>query len=318
MKRVQAVLGMALVSVVVMATGASAQDEVVIPIDTIVRAAPGSITLLATATIPPELVGYSCVTVAVASNQDSVHPNNDLIIESNGTKVEVLDVEANPYADTPATGSLTLGTTATVSLRMGPGGVFSGGLDVILDAECTPPPAAIDIVKTATPDTYGDDMIGTFSITVTNPGPQDLSNVHVTDDVAVALDPDTNCVNDDIGDLAVGGSFTYSCTVGNLNGIVFENTAIAIGTPTIGPDVTATSSATVRPVFDTTVTTQPPASTTTTLATTTTGTPTETLPVTGVDSDRLEGFGLVGVGLVLAGVALLGGAAFIGRMRDES
>lgn len=318
MKRVQAVLGMALVSVVVMATGASAQDEVVIPIDTIVRAAPGSITLLATATIPPELVGYSCVTVAVASNQDSVHPNNDLIIESGGTQVVILNVEANPYENTESKGSLTLGTSATVSLRMGSDGVFSGGLDVVLDAECTPPPAAIDIVKTATPETYGSDMIGTFSITVSNPGPQDLSNVHVTDDVAVALDPETNCVNDDIGDLAVGESFTYSCTVGNLNGIVFENTAIAIGTPTIGPDVTATSSATVRPVFDTTVTTQPPATTTTTIAATSTEAPPETLPVTGVDSERLQGFGLVGVGLVLAGVALLGGAALIGRMRDES
>jgi len=134
--------------------------------------------------------------------------------------------------------------------------------------------------------------------------------------------------HDAVGDLAVGESFTYSCTVGNLNGIIFENTAIAIGTPTIGPDVTATSSATVRPVLDTTVTTQPPDSTTTTtvagtststtLAPTTTGSPTETLPVTGVDSERLQGFGIVGIGLVFAGVALLGGAALIGRMRDES
>lgn len=324
MKRLQAVVGMALVLLVAMASGASAA-EFIIPINTWVEAPPGSVTVLTTVDVPEELIGYSCLTIAVAANGESVHPNNDLIVSSGGDSVVLYDVERASFELTEASGTLVLGPTATVSLLMGGHGQFSGGLDVILDGECTPPPAFIEIVKLATPDTYGSDMIGTFSIMVTNPGPQDLTNVHVTDDVAVALDPDTNCVNDAIGDLAVGESFTYSCTVGNLNGIVFENTAVAIGTPTIGPDVTATSSATVRPVFDTTVTTQPPATTTTTLAgtsttlaPTTTASPTETLPVTGVDSERLQGFGLVGVGLVFAGIALLGGAALIGRMRDES
>ncbi len=204
---------------------------------------------------------------------------------------------------------------------MGKDSVFSGGLDVILDAECTPPPAAIEIVKTATPDTYGYDMIGTFSITVTNPGPQDLTNVHVTDDVAVALDPDTNCVNDDnrrSGRRGVVHVFVHGRKPERHrvreHGDRHRNTEDWTGRD---GDVVSHGQACLRHDGDDTATCQhdddaggarPRPATL----------PTETLPVTGVDSDRLEGFGLVGVGLVLAGVALLGGAAFIGRMRDES
>lgn len=300
--------------------------EIDISIDTVVTADEGSITLLATTDVPPDLIGSSCVGVAKAINQPSVHPGNDLIIASGDGSIVLADVEREAGLTTTTEGVLTLGPTVTVSLRMGSDGVFSAGLIVSIGDECTPPTTttttteptttttmapspAIVIEKLAEPLEYGPDGIGHFTITVTNPGPVDLTNVHVTDDIALASDPDSDCPRPDLPDLAVGESHGYDCTVGNLDGVSpFTNEATAIGTGPNGAEVTDTDDAVVVPPLLATTITRPPPTTV----------PPPTLPETGVPFERVRGVSIVGFVLLLGGITLLGASALMGHVRGGS
>ncbi len=305
-----------------------------ISIDTVVYADEGSVTRLDQATTPSELVGLTCPVVAAAENQSSVHPGNDLIVASDGDSMVLADVERAPGAVTPGDGTLTLGETITVSLRMGRDGVFSGGMTVTL-GDCAPPTTTttsssttttststststtttttagsqpdIAIDKTATPTDYGRDGIGHFTIKVTNIGPVPLTDVHVTDEIASIVDPESACAQPDLPDLAVGESYEYTCSVGNLNGISpFTNEATAIGTGPNGTQVTDTDDATVFPPVLATTITQPP-------STLPPSTVPPTLPVTGASFEQMRSFGLVGLFLLAAGVAVLGAAALIAK-----
>ena len=200
---------------------------------------------------------------------------------------------------------------------------LSNGQSAVCTITNTYTPPSIDIVKDATPTYYGEDGVGTFTITVHNDGPVPLTDVSVTDDLAIAIDPSSDCARP-IKDLAVDEKVTYTCTVGNLNfagQAPFDNEATAIGTGPDGTKVTDTDPATVFPqVLNTTVTTAAPTTTTTaapatTAAPTTTSASSETLPVTGVAGEQLRGFGIAGFALVLAGIVLLGGAALVGQYR---
>jgi hypothetical protein len=325
MKRLMLVATLAISMLAVSVAGASADGIFVIPVDTLIHAEPGSLTVLAEATTPPELVGSSCEALAVAQNQESVHPQNNIIIETGGTSAVLADVEGAVDKTTYASGVVTLGPTVKLTLEMGPHGWFSGGFAVVMDTECTPPPEpVIEITKTADPTTYVNNT-GEFTISVHNPGPVDLHDVHVTDDYAINIDPGSLCPTT-IGDLAVGESFTYECDIEGLDGVSpYTNDATAIGTGPLGTEVTATDDATVVPeVKATTLTTPPtteaPATTEapgTTQAPGTTAAPGETLPVTGLSGDQASGFGKTGLSLVLGGIVLLGAAALVGQYRKE-
>lgn len=110
-----------------------------IPIDTIVKSnAPGILPEdLATVQVAPEFEGQECSVRSVGGNQESEHPNNDLIVRSGSSEVVIPDVEADPGATVEGTGTLTLGSSIAVFLRMGEDLVFSAGLTVVVD--CTPP-----------------------------------------------------------------------------------------------------------------------------------------------------------------------------------
>lgn len=325
MKRFLLVASLAVSMLAVSVAGASADGIFVIPIDTLIQAQPGSMTVLAEATTPPDLVGSSCRAQAVAQNQESVHPQNNIIINTGGTSATLFDVEGAVEKTTYAEGVVTLGPTVTLTLEMGRHGWFSGGFAVIMDTECTPPPEPmIEITKTADPTTYVNNT-GEFTISVHNPGPVDLHDVHVTDDYATNIDPGSLCPTI-IGDLAVGETFTYECDIEGLDGVsTYTNEATAIGTGPLGKQVTATAEAIVVPqVLNTTLTTVPPTTTPpttaapgTTQAPGTTAAPGETLPVTGLSGDQASGFGKTGISLVLGGIVLLGAAALVGQYRKE-
>ena len=90
---------------------AAATERFTIPIDTIViekRKSPGFVKQLLSQATKANLVGVTCTVTAIAGNQESVHPNNDLIISSGGSSVTVPDVERAPGAVTSASGPLTL------------------------------------------------------------------------------------------------------------------------------------------------------------------------------------------------------------------
>lgn len=109
--------------------------DISVPIDTVVRAGQGEVVQLATVPVDPELVGATCDFEFHAINQESVNPGNDLILSSDGTETVIPGVEDAPDQILDVAGSITLGETLTVSVRLGPNEVFSAGLSVELICE---------------------------------------------------------------------------------------------------------------------------------------------------------------------------------------
>ncbi len=140
-------LAMVAALMVVQAPPAQAAVVISIPIDTVLHAPVGSETLLAT--VPTgEFEGQVCTVSSItADNQNSVHPNNDLVVASGGSSVVLEDVEGEPNASVTADGELTLGDTVTVTLIMGDDHTFSAGVIVNLDCE----PVVEDVSVTVTP-----------------------------------------------------------------------------------------------------------------------------------------------------------------------
>lgn len=117
--------------VLLMAPVAMSQEVAIeIPFETVIRAEPGSVHLLATAPVPPELQGVTCPVAAVAENESSVHPGNNLIVATDGDSIVLEDVERAAGAITVAEEELTFGSTITVTLVLGEHGVFSAGMVV--------------------------------------------------------------------------------------------------------------------------------------------------------------------------------------------
>lgn len=107
-----------------------------IPVDTVIRSDEvGSRHLLASETVEEDLIGQVCAVAAIAKNQGSVHPGNNIEVASNGTMITLYDVERAPGVDTFANGTLKLGTDIDVTLVMGKDKVFSAGMVVTLDCE---------------------------------------------------------------------------------------------------------------------------------------------------------------------------------------
>jgi hypothetical protein len=107
--------------------------QAVVPIDTVVRADEGAITQLTSPiSVPSDAQGQDCDVTAHAQNQGSVHPDNDIIVESGSSQVVVPDVEAVSGGSVDGQGTLTLGSSIVISLRMGPDEVFSAGFDIVI------------------------------------------------------------------------------------------------------------------------------------------------------------------------------------------
>lgn len=157
---------LSLLILVAMAPGAGGQEEdfIVVPIDTIVRGPEGSTHLLASVEVPEPLQGQDCLIAARADNQGSVHPDNDLVVESDGSSIVLPDVEREPGVVTVAEGELLLGSTLSVSLIMGPDGVFSAGVHVGICA--VPPPPTSTTTTTIQPSTT---LAPTTTTTTTTP-----------------------------------------------------------------------------------------------------------------------------------------------------
>jgi uncharacterized repeat protein (TIGR01451 family) len=97
---------------------------------------------------------------------------------------------------------------------------------------------SIAITKNPAAQSVNSGGTATFTITVTNTGPVDLTNVTVTD----PLSP--NCAKV-IGNLAAGATSSYTCTQGNVTA-PFTNVATVTAHPPHGPDLTASASARVE------------------------------------------------------------------------
>lgn len=115
------------------------EDVIVIPVDSRFGAPPGSVTQVASVAVPEDFQGVECIFDVQDVNNESVHPNNDLILSSGSTSGEVQNFETEAFGTVGASLMLTLGPTVDVSIRMGPDGRSSGGVNISVDC---PLPAA--------------------------------------------------------------------------------------------------------------------------------------------------------------------------------
>ncbi len=142
---------MSIVGLVFMQSPASASHgDISVPLVTFILADEGEIVVLASVDVEEELVGDTCNWDFHSTNQESVHPGNDLILSTNGVDTIVPGVEDSPDQVLDVAGSFELGETVTVSLRMGPDKMFSAGLHVELVCEPDEAPATATTAPTAT------------------------------------------------------------------------------------------------------------------------------------------------------------------------
>lgn len=136
------------VGLLVLALPALAQsDEIVIEVDGINRGAEGDIVRVASVDVDPAMVGWMCTATAQTLNDASQNPGNDFILTSGSSGTEILDWEAVAGGVTASTGTLVLGESITVDLRIGSGRVSSGG--VLITLACNAPPAPETTTTTA-------------------------------------------------------------------------------------------------------------------------------------------------------------------------
>ena len=138
--------------------------EIVISIETVVRAPEDSETVLRAHPVPNGLVGETCSVIAQSLNQSSVHPGNDLIIESH-TRIVLVDVEAEPGGTVTATDVMVLSDQVLIILVMGPDEVFSAGIDVLFD--CPPEPTTTTSPTMSTTTTVADSTTTTLGESTT-------------------------------------------------------------------------------------------------------------------------------------------------------
>jgi hypothetical protein len=134
---------------------ASVAGAFTVPPSAISDGTPGEVRLLSTQPVDPADVGKSCEVTVVSTNNESVRPGSDLIVESGTSSMVASDVEHDTASHT-FVGQLTLGTTITVSVRFGPEGMYSGGSSVETACPTTQPittPAAPETVVQPTVET---------------------------------------------------------------------------------------------------------------------------------------------------------------------
>jgi hypothetical protein len=149
----RAAIGLALLGALLMALPAAAQTgEIRIFSDiTLIGKPPGSIHLVHTETVDESLIGASCTGFAATENNASEWANNDLIIASGGNTAVIPDFEAVSGGTTFLAGTLTLGPTIDISIRLGRGGVTSGGTLIVLN--CAQPEVTTTVIVDPTTTT---------------------------------------------------------------------------------------------------------------------------------------------------------------------
>jgi LPXTG-motif cell wall-anchored protein len=176
-----------LVGILFAATGVAQEPLIVIPIDTVVTGEPGSIHVLATASVPEEFHGVASTVSATSENQSSVHPGSNLTIASDGESVVLLDVEADPGGTVTASGTLTLNPEIVVSLTLGPDGVFSGGVTVTITPLAQPSPSPTPTDETSpspsptppSPTTTAGAQVLAGQITTPTPAPVQVAGARI-------------------------------------------------------------------------------------------------------------------------------------------
>ncbi len=130
------------------AAPAGATDDLVIPVDSVVRGDPGDVIGVADLPVEADLVGASCDIDLVWENNSSTHPDTDLIVTTDGVVTTIADVETTPEGVVASGATVIIGETVKVEIRLGAHGVSSGGLT--MNFACVKDVTATTVAPTTT------------------------------------------------------------------------------------------------------------------------------------------------------------------------
>jgi len=204
------------VGLLVFALPALAQsDEIVIEVDGINRGVEGHIIRVASVDVDPAMAGWMCTATAQTLNDASENPGNDFILTSGSSSTEILDWEAEAGGVTTSTGTLVLGESITVDLRIGSNRVSSGG--VMITLTCSPPPAPVTTTTIAA-ETTTTTLVDTTTTIPAAPAPPTTAGVTLTTEPApvggVAAGGGSMAARDKAGALAVLATGTAALLLG--------------------------------------------------------------------------------------------------------
>ena len=161
---VASVLAVILVVTMSSASGAGFSLSSDIDIDRGERGDPGTNLVLVSQATPTELVGRACTSRTTSLNNESIHPGNDLIVETGSEVLTFEGVEETASAVNEVDTNVVLGPTVTMTLRFGSSGVTSTQFTIAFDCPDTPattvttpsttvtvPPTTLPVPPTTTP-----------------------------------------------------------------------------------------------------------------------------------------------------------------------
>jgi hypothetical protein len=119
-----------------LATTTNGEEDFVIQPQTVLYGAPGSVSTVATETVPHQFVGKSCEMRVTTENNSSVHPGTSVIFTSGPSSITVNGVENSVRGGLLSSQTLVLGSTIVVDVKLGPDGSSSMGFRASFD--CTP------------------------------------------------------------------------------------------------------------------------------------------------------------------------------------
>ncbi len=193
----KASIALAVVGLLLLAGPVLAQSNTIeIEIAGINRGDEGDILRVASVDVDPGMVGWRCTGTAQTENNASEHPDNDFILTSGSSSTEILDWEALAGEITNTSGTLVLGESITVDLRLGPRGVSSGGVRIVLT--CSPPPPP-ETTTTTAPESTTTTTSPTTTTTHADPPP---STVTIPPDDTTTTEPPP------VGGVSAGGGAT--------------------------------------------------------------------------------------------------------------
>ena len=190
----KASIAFAMVGLLLLAVPVLAQSNtIVIEISGLNSGDKGDILRVASVDVDPGMVGWLCTGTAQTENNASEHRNVDFILTSGSSSTEILDWEAVAGEITNMSGTLVLGESITVDLRLGDSGLSSGGVRIVLT--CSPPPPP-ETTTTTVPQT-----------TTTTTPPQTTTTTTTTPpgDTTTTEPPPVGGVSAGGGATAVGG-----------------------------------------------------------------------------------------------------------------
>jgi len=195
-----AVAGLLLLAVPVLAQSNTIEIEVA----GINRGDEGDILRVASVDVDPGMVGWLCTGTAQTENNASEHRDNDFILTSGSSSTEILNWEAVAAEITHTSGTLVLGESITVDLRLGPNGVSSGGVRIVLTCSPPPPPETTTTTVAETTTT----TVPEITTTTTSPT---TTTTHVDPPpTTVTIPPDDTTTTEPppVGGVSAGGGAT--------------------------------------------------------------------------------------------------------------